>query len=821
MRLDLLSGTVTFLFTDVEGSTRLLHQLGADAYAEALAEHRQAIREVSTAAGGVEVDTHGDAFFFAFPTAPGAVAAANAMTAALESGPIRVRVGLHTGTPLLTGEGYVGEDVHRAARIAAAGHGGQVLVSAATAGLVETPLADLGEHRFKDLAAPERVYQLGDGTFPPLKSLYRTNLPVPATPFFGRERELAEIAGLLQNSARLVTLTGPGGTGKTRLAIHAAAEAAESFPEGIWWVPLSSLRDARLLMSAVAQALSVDEVPGSALVESVAARLSGSRALLLLDNAEHLMPEVASRIAELRDIPGPTLVVTSRERLQLQGEHVYSVPSLAEREAVELFLTRALALGSEVQGSKSVAELCARLDNLPLALELAAARTVVFSPEQLVERLAQRLDLLKAGRDADPRQQTLRATIEWSYDLLEPEEQRLFRALSVFTGGCTFEAAEAVCDADADTLQSLLDKSLVRRRDEPPRFRMLETIGELAAERLAAEGEEAELRRRHAEQYLAIALSANLAPDVEGPMRHDLVIPERDNMRAALAWALDNDVELGLELLVALENYWATNAPHEGIEWAQKLLASAPSTPTRRRFRALRVQGGMENILGQLELSEQHFEEALAMARELGDELGAAILLHRLATSSVKRGDIERVRALAEEALAGFRRVGFEKGETQALTSLAEVAEADGDLERALELLDEARGFAESSGFRWWLAGVSARTASLSLDLGRLDEARQSVEQALVLSQAMRDRSAMLYELALTAEIDARAGVLQQAGLLRGAVDAETARTPPARWLHARPLSESQPAPEEAVARGRELSLDDAVALALSGAPAT
>ncbi len=821
MHTDLPSGTVTFLFTDVEGSTRLLLELGTERYAEALAEHRGTIRDICLANDGVEVDTQGDAFFFAFPTAPGAFAAAAAMTEALAAGPIRVRAGLHTGTPLLTDEGYVGDDVHRAARIAAAGHGGQVLVSAATASLVETTLADLGEHRFKDLAAPERVYQLGDGTFPPLKSLYRTNLPVPATPFFGREHELAEIAGLLQNSARLVTLTGPGGTGKTRLAIHAAAEAAESFPEGIWWVPLSSLRDARLVTSAVAQALSVDEEPGKELVESVAARLSGWRALLLLDNAEHLMPEVASRIAELRDVPGPTLVVTSRERLQLQGEHVYSVPSLAEREAVELFLTRALALGSEIQESESIPELCARLDNLPLALELAAARTVVFSPAQLVERLAQRLDLLKAGRDADPRQQTLRATIEWSYDLLEAEEQRLFRALSVFTGGCSYEAAETVCDADPDTLQSLLDKSLLRRRDEPPRFWMLETINELAAERLAAEAEDAELRRRHAEQYLAIALSANLAPDVEGPMRHDLVIPERDNMRAALAWALDNDVDLGLELVVALENYWATNAPHEGIEWAQKLLASAPSTPTRRLFRALRVQGGMENILGQLDFSEQHFEEALVMARELGDELGAAILLHRLATSAVQRGDIERVRALAEEALAGFRRVGFEKGETQALTSLAEVAEAEGDLERALELLDEARGFAESSGFRWWLAGVSARTASLSLELGRLEQARQSVEQALVLSQAMRDRSAMLYELALTAEIDARAGAPERAGLLRGAVDAETARAPAARWLHARPLPESQPAPEEAVTRGRELSLDDAVALAVGDAPAT
>jgi predicted ATPase/class 3 adenylate cyclase len=827
MPRDLPSGTVTFLFTDVEGSTRLLHELGPEEYAEALAEHRDVIRGACAAHGGVEVDTQGDAFFFAFSTAPGAIAAAEAMTAALASGPISVRAGVHTGTPLLAEEGYVGADVHRAARIAAAGHGGQVLVSSATASLVDAELADLGEHRLKDLSAAERVYQLGDGRFPPLKSLYRTNLPVPATPFFGRERELAEVAGLIRNSARLVTLTGPGGTGKTRLAIHAAAEAAESFPDGIWWVPLSSLLDARLVLSAVAQALSVDEEPGRELVASVAARLGGKRALLVLDNAEHLMPEVAARVVELRDIPGLTLVVTSRERLQLQGEHVYSVPSLAEREAVELFLTRALALGSEIRESESATELCTRLDNLPLAIELAAARTVVFSPEQLVERLSQRLDLLKAGRDADPRQQTLRATIEWSYDLLELAEQRLFRALSVFAGSGTYEAAEAVCQADPDTLQSLLDKSLVRRRDTPPRYWMLETIREFAAEQLAAAGEDADLTRRHAEHYLSVALSANLAPDVAGQMRHDLVIPERDNMRAALTWALDcGEWELGLDLLVALENYWATNAAHEGLEWAQQLLAIAPADPSRMRFRALRVQGGMENILGRPELSRQIWEEALAMARELGDEIGVAILLHRLATSAVMRGDMKGVRALADESLAIFRRLGFEKGEAQALTSLAEVAQADGDREAALDLLEEGRGFAISSGFRWWQAGTSARIAALQLELGRSDDAFVNARQALALSHVMHDRNAIAYELGLLAEINARTGDTARAGMLWGAVEAEETRAPIGNWLHGpvrfQPsVKDGDAAFERGIEAGRALQLDDAVQLALGGPAAT
>jgi predicted ATPase/class 3 adenylate cyclase len=827
VRSDLPSGTVTFLFTDVEGSTRLLHEFGAEAYSQALGEHRTAIREACAAHGGVEVDTQGDAFFFAFPTAPGALAASAAMTEALAPGPIRVRAGLHTGTPLLAEEGYVGDDVHRAARIAASGRGGQVLVSSATASLVDIELTDLGEHRLKDLGAPERIYQLGDGRFPALKSLYRTNLPVPATAFVGREPELAAVAELLRSDGRLLTLTGPGGTGKTRLAIQASAEAVESFPDGLWWVPLASLRDPRLLVSSVAVALGVEDEPGRELAESVAAHLGGKQALLILDNAEHLMPAVAAGIGDLRDIAGPTLLVTSRERLQLQGEHVYAVPSLEQNDGIELFLARARALDSPVGESEAVAELCTRLDNLPLALELAAARTVVFSPEELVERLSERLDMLKAGRDADPRQQTLRATIEWSYDLLESEEeQRLFRAVSVFAGSCDYEAAEIVGDADPDTLQSLLDQSLLRRREEhgQTRYRMLETIRELAAEKLREAGEDVALRRRHAEHFLAVALSANLAPDVEGTMRHDLVIPERENMRAALTWALDNgEWELGLELVVALENYWATNAAHEGLEWAQLLLASAPADSSRRRFRALRVQGGMENILGQTESSEPHFEQALAMARELGDELGVAILLHRLATSAVRRGDMERVRSLAQESLAAFRQVGFAKGEAQALTSLADVAQAEGDLEGALELLEGGRRFAISSGFRWWQAGTSARVAALLLDLGRLDDARINAEQALALSSSMHDRSAIVYELGLLAEIGARSGDAGRAGALWGAVEAEATRAPVGRWLHGpvrfQPsLTDADAGFDQGRSEGRELSLDDAVTFALDGA---
>ena len=733
-----------------------------------------------------------------------------------------MRAGLHTGTPLLTEEGYVGDDVHRAARIAAAGHGGQVLVSSSTASLLGLELADLGEHRLKDLGAPERVYQLGEDTFPPLKSLYRTNLPVAATSFLGRERELAEIAALFRDSVSLVTLTGPGGTGKTRLAIHAAAEASESFPDGIWWVPLSSLRDARLVTSAVALALTVEEEPGRELSESVAAHLGGKRALLVLDNAEHLMPEVASRIAALRDISGPKLIVTSRERLQLQGEHVYSVPALEGHDGVELFLARTQAVGSDVESSDTITELCARLDNLPLAIELAAARTVLFSPEQLVERLAQRLDLLKAGKDVDPRQQTLRATIEWSYDLLEPEEQRLFRAFSVFGGSCTLEAAEAVCEADPDTLQSLLDKSLLRRREEfgRPRFWMLETIRELAAEMVGAAGEDDELRRAHAEYYLALAVSANLSADVDGEMRHDLVIPERDNMRAVLAWALETDERpLGLELVVVLENYWATASPEEGGEWAARLLDGFAADDILVA-RALRVQGGMANMTSRLEVAWALWERALGIARSLGDTKQEAILLHRLASLAARQRDWESVRTFAEASLAGHRRVGFPKGEAQALTSLAEVAIVDGDLEGALDLLRESHDLCDRTGFRWWQAGTLARMGVVYLELGRLEDAERSVRQALKLSSAMHDRNAMGYELTLLAEVAARSGNGRRSGVLRGALDAEAARAPIGFWLHGATrveptLPQDDPAYAEGQEAGSAMLFGDAVAAAL------
>jgi hypothetical protein len=423
------------------GSTTLLNELGAESYDEALAEHRRLLRAAFARRGGVEVDTQGDAFFYAFPSAAEAIEAAGEGQQALSVGPIRVRMGLHTGRPHVGREGYVGEDVHLTARIAAAGHGGQVLVSQATRLLVGEELADLGEHRLKDFSEPVWIFQLGEQRFPPLKTISNTNLPRPASSFVGREREVSDVVELLQDGARLVTLSGSGGSGKTRLAIESAAELVPEFGNGVFWIALAALRDPALVAETVAQTLGAKD--------GLAEHIGERELLLLLDNFEQVV-EAASELGSLLEsCPNLRLLVTSRELLRIRGEVEYSVPPLAQPDAVELFCAR-----SQLQRSDDIAELCRRLDNLPLAVELAAARTSVLWPAQILERLSKRLDLLEGGRDSESRQQTLRATITWSHDLLSADEQRLFARLSVFAGGCTLEAAETVCAADLDTLQS-------------------------------------------------------------------------------------------------------------------------------------------------------------------------------------------------------------------------------------------------------------------------------------------------------------------------------------------------------------------------------
>ena len=611
MRPDLPFGTVTFLFTDVEGSTKLLHALGADAYAEALAEHRRLIREACASEGGVEVDTQGDAFFFAFPNAPGAIAAASAFTEAPSAGPISARVGLHTGTPLLTDEGYVGDDVHFAARVASSGHGGQVVLSRATAELVELSLTDLGEHRLKDIEGAVSIFQLGDGSFPPLKTISNTNLPRPASSFVGRDAELEEVLSRIEGGARLVTLTGPGGTGKTRLALEAASSLVPSYKAGVFWVGLASLRDPSLVSETIAQTLGAKN--------GLTAHIAEREMLLLLDNLEQVI-DVAPELSSVLSVcPNLTLLVTSRELLRIQGEVEYSVPPLAEPDAVALFCERA-----QVDSNEEIAELCVRLDSLPLAVELAAARVKALAPAQILERVSSRLDLLKGGRDADPRQQTLRATIEWSYELLSLEEQQLLGRLSVFAGGCTLEAAEAVASASLDTLQSLVEKSLLRytSSEAGSRYWMLETIRDYAGERLVDRDEAVSVKGRHGQWFLGLATEAE--PRLHGSEQRrwlDCLDTELGNLRAALAWGLGGgDRQVGLRLGGLLMWFWQLRSYlGEGEAWLAAATLEAVHEPPAVRARLLQGQGQLTYYKGDPGEAQRLLDQALGLWRASGD----------------------------------------------------------------------------------------------------------------------------------------------------------------------------------------------------------
>lgn len=747
MRDDLPSGTVTFVFTDIEGSTRLLDELGEAAYADALAGHRRIVRDASATFGGVEVDTQGDAFFLAFGTAPDALAAARTITERLGGAPIRIRIGVFTGTPLVTGEGYVGADVHRAARIAAAGHGGQVLVGASTAALVTDHLRDLGEHRFKDLAAPERVFQLGEHVFPRLKSLYHSNLPVPATPFLGRESELAAVTSLLRApGSRLVSLIGPGGTGKTRLAIQAGAEVSDAYPEGVFWASLAPLRSPELILAAVSAAVGVSETLHSSPLEDLAQGLAGRQMLLLLDNAEHLMPAAADVIADLATAcPTVAVMVTSRERLRLPGERVYAVPPMSASDGETLFRRRAAEAGMTVEASDALSLLCRRLDDLPLALELAAARCVIFSPAQLLDRVSQRLDLFKAGRGVDARQATLRATIAWSHDLLDAREQTLFRRISVFVGGCTVESAESVAGADVEVLQSLADKSLIRRADEgsTPRFRMLESIREFAAEQLDGAGEREELDRRHLEHYRAL-LDDCFDATLRGHDDLERLAAERDNIRRALDVAEHAEPAIAAEMAPRLARYWIhVGALRDGQERIAAALAGVPEPAAESRAAAARAAALLAWYQADLGAMERHGREALALFEALGDRRGMGEALGLLAWVPSMRGDgdLSEARRLFEAAAAAFGEIGDEELRLKNLGFLAMIVTA-GDNVTARDLLREVIDGLRRLGSqsRYPLAVALGNLAGVEQAAGETDRARRLLEESLEISEQIGSR---------------------------------------------------------------------------------
>jgi len=810
VRPELPSGTVTFLFTDVEGSTKLLHELGAEAYAKALAEHRHILRTAFGAHGGVEVDTQGDAFFVAFPTAPGALQAAQEAQTALASGPIRVRMGLHTGTPHLAEEGYVGVDVHQGARIAAAGHGGQVLLSNETRELAPIDVTDLGEHRLKDFEGPVSIYQLGAERFPPLKTISNTNLPRPASSFVGREREVEEVTALLRDGARLLTLTGPGGSGKTRLAIEAAAELVPEFKAGVFWVGLAPLRDPALVTATIAQTLGAKD--------GLADHIGERELMLLLDNLEQVV-EAAPELASLVEAcPNLRLLVTSRELLRVRGEVEYPVLPLAEPEAVELFCARA-----RVEPDPTIHALCRALDNLPLALELAAARASVLSPRQILERLSGRLDLLRGGRDADPRQQTLRATIEWSYELLTPAEQRLFARLAVFRGGCTLEAAEEVAEADLDTLGSLVDKSLLRHLDE--RFRMLETIREYAAERLAASGEAEGLRRRHAEHFLALAEAAY--PNLRGSPKAwlDRLEAEHDNLRAALdRLEAAGETQLGLRLAGALYRYWYMRG--QLAEGRRRLEAAlrADERPTAARARALNGAAVMAADGGELATGRLRAEEALALHRQLGDASGATYSIYMLGTIATEESDWARAQPLFEESLRAFRELGDEHYTLLATDALAWTYGELGDRERRRALHEEVLHRARAQSNEVVVALQLDQLAKFALDQGRAQDALGMLKESLRIYRDLDIRGGIAENLCHFADVLVAEGRAEMAARLLSRVEVlgeEVGGVP--SWvgeMNEKTLTTiraqlDEAAFAEAWERGQALSVDEAVALAL------
>ena len=808
------SGEITLVFSDIEGSTRLLEELGTDAYREALREHRRIVREAYGRYAGYEVDYEGDAFFFTFASARDAVSAVSEAMGDLDGGPIAIRVGIHTGSPGLDPPKYVGMDVHLAARVMSSAHGGQVVVSRTTAALVDAPLVELGEHRLKDIAEPVPLYQLGEASFPPLKTISNTNLPRPASSFLGREHEVAEIVSRIEEGARLVTLTGPGGTGKTRLAIEAAATLLPDYKAGVFWVGLASLRDPTLVLETISQVLGAKD--------SLASHIGDREMLLLLDNLEQVIESAPELSGLLEGCPNLTLLVTSRELLRIRGEVEYDVPPLATQEAVDLFCAR-----SGLEPSSEIAELCARLDSLPLAVELAAARTKALTVPQILERLSQRLDLLKGGRDADPRQQTLRATIEWSYDLLAEEERQLFAGLSVFAGGCTLDAAEEVCNADPDTLQSLVEKSLLRFTES--RYWMLETIREYAGEKLDSTGESDRAQQALIEHLIRFART--IAESVGRPIPPgfvDRLEPERDNMRAALAWLVgDGPSEDAYVLAIAYAVLCRLRGPvSEGRLWLETVLGDGSTISDMLRLQALRISASLAELQRDHVASIARAEEALELARSANEPDAVASTLLALGVAEGTAGNFERAEQLEREALSMFARAGNERQLRQTLGLLAWVhiaqrnyVEAQDLCERALDMArdaDDDRGVVLALGN---LGHVLARQ-------GRIEEAFVHECETLRIARRLMDVSGIADAFLELASIAAARCAYERAVVLLGASSAlrETAEVAldlvaEGQLVETEDIVRTEVEPDEllaATARGRHMTLDEAVEYAVA-----
>jgi predicted ATPase/class 3 adenylate cyclase len=774
--------TVSFLFTDIESSTARWERV-PEAMAAALERHDVIVRHEIEAHGGTVFNVTGDGFCAVFALAEDAAAASVALQIALQQADdhkaqlINVRAALHTGEALQRAGNYFGPALNRSARLLAAGHGGQILLTGAVRALIAghlppgVQIRDHGEHRLRDLARPERIYSLIvpglPSSFPPLRTIdYRpTNLPSQVTSFVGRGRDLAAVRDLLlEPSVRLVTLTGPGGVGKTRLALQVATGLLDQFRDGVFFVPLSSLARSTEVASTIVQHLGIATPPEHALSDLLREYLQDKNILVLLDTFEHVR-EAAPLVGTLLEgCPDLRILVTSRARLRIYGERVYdvqplaapelsqlhSLENLARNDAVELFVARARAARPDFvltnENAPTVAQICRQMDGLPLAIELAAARSRLLSPGALLAVLSGKLTVLSGGaRDRATRQQTLRATIDWSYDLLDEPQKLLFRRLAVFAGGCTIDAAVAVAGATLDDLEALTDNSLLRAVDQAgdPRVTMLDTIREYGLEKLTASPDNEDLRRRHAAYFCELAME--VGPQLgtqEQADRLDRLEIEHDNLRAALAWSVERDPEQGLQLATSIEPFWEIRGHFaEGQRWLQLLLHAAPAA-TLSRARALVAMGHLMYFAEFDPVAARPaFEEGLPIFRELGSAAEVGQTLSRLARIAIIEGDDERARAYLAESLPLARSVGDRSGLGLALNYAAELAYWENDYLSARTLAEECLAVRREVGDARYIASALVYFGTTCLLLRDYDRAREALEEGLTISREIGSKA--------------------------------------------------------------------------------